>query len=270
MNGRLTRRTGIVALAAVAAAVAAGMAFATIPGSGGVINGCFDQQSGLLRVIDTGAGGKCRNTETPISWNERGPQGDPGPQGPRGETGEAGPQGASGPQGGRGPQGEAGAQGPKGETGAQGAQGEPGEQGREGARGPQGESGLQGERGAQGPQGLPGPKGDTGAQGPEGPAGAGGADAWAVWDPDSRGWTWDGAVEQFGNGPPGSAFSSVTLTRDASTCAIVGSLRDTRPGEIRFAVDTTNHKRISITTYGSQGSIEASPSERGYSMAVFC
>jgi hypothetical protein len=50
----------------LAAFIAAGAAFgvvsivqASIPGPSGVINGCYQKGAGVLRVIDTGAGGAC-------------------------------------------------------------------------------------------------------------------------------------------------------------------------------------------------------------------
>jgi hypothetical protein len=81
-----------------------------------VINGCYDQKTGVLRIS-----GSCTAKETAISWNQVGPQGlqgekgqqgDPGPQGPPGEKGE---KGDTGPQG---PQGETGPQGPRGPSDA--------------------------------------------------------------------------------------------------------------------------------------------------------
>lgn len=49
-----------------------------------------------------------------ISWNQHGPQGEPGPVGPQGEVGPMGPQGETGPAG---PQGEPGPQGMPGVIG---------------------------------------------------------------------------------------------------------------------------------------------------------
>ena len=90
----------VVALAA-AALVAAGVAYATIPDSAGVIHGCYARSGGSLRVIDAGVT-DCNKSETSLNWNaqgQQGPQGQPGPQGPAGQQGPAGPQGPSGPQG---------------------------------------------------------------------------------------------------------------------------------------------------------------------------
>ena len=87
------------ALAALTvAAVLGGAAYAAIPDANGVIHGCYDKQSGKLRVIDSEEGQPkaCGNGETPLSWSQQGPQGVPGSEGPRGPEG---PQGDTGPQG---------------------------------------------------------------------------------------------------------------------------------------------------------------------------
>ena len=72
------RALGIAFVAAALLVALAGVAWAAIPGAGGVISGCYGKQSGILRVIDAAAGDDCNNSsELPISWNE---QGQPGPQ----------------------------------------------------------------------------------------------------------------------------------------------------------------------------------------------
>jgi hypothetical protein len=116
----MLRKAG-VAIAALLI-VAGGVAYASIPGQGGVIKACYNKPGvlglgqGELRVIDSAA--SCRSTETELSWNQQGQKGDPGPAGP---AGPAGPKGDTGPTG------------PKGDTGATGAQGEPGPAGPAGA-----------------------------------------------------------------------------------------------------------------------------------------
>ncbi len=70
---------------------------AAIPDSGGVINGCWTARTGALRVIDTAvAGSACTSKESPISWSQRGPAGDPGPSGAPGVDGAPGADGADG------------------------------------------------------------------------------------------------------------------------------------------------------------------------------
>ena len=112
--------------AAVTVALAAGAAYATIPGSSGVINGCYGKQNGHLRVIDTETGQSCGNFETPISWNQQGLKGDtglagpPGAKGDKGDTGETGPAGAQGEKGDKGDPGPPGPVGPPGPGGLSG------------------------------------------------------------------------------------------------------------------------------------------------------
>jgi len=77
----------VVAIAALVVALG-GVAYATIPGSDGVIHGCYLKAVGSLRVIDPSTGQHCTAVETPIQWNQTGPQ---GPQGATGPTGPVGP-----------------------------------------------------------------------------------------------------------------------------------------------------------------------------------
>jgi hypothetical protein len=66
-----------------------------------VIDGCYANKDGTLRVIDLSAGKTCdTKKETAISWGQTGPQ---GIAGPTGATGSAGAQGATGAQGPAGP-----------------------------------------------------------------------------------------------------------------------------------------------------------------------
>ena len=59
-------------------------AYAAIPDSGQVIHGCYQRESGQLRVIDTDRGQSCRPSERALDWNQQGPKGAPGPPGPPG------------------------------------------------------------------------------------------------------------------------------------------------------------------------------------------
>jgi hypothetical protein len=71
----------VVALLALAVAIS-GVAVASIPGPDGAIQGCYDNTSGALRVIDPGAGRSCSGAETALSWSQQGPagpKGDPAP-----------------------------------------------------------------------------------------------------------------------------------------------------------------------------------------------
>jgi type VI secretion system Hcp family effector len=114
---------GLVTLGAAAAAVAASL----VPANG-VINACYDNRSGAMRLLAT-SGDSCHKGESGVSWNQQ------GPIGPAGATGASGPAGTSGKDG---RDGLAGVQGPAGATGAQGVQGP---QGVQGAQGPAGETG---------------------------------------------------------------------------------------------------------------------------------
>lgn len=166
-RSRLSKKAAIVAAGSLSVVgLLGGAAFAsgTVPGSGGVINACYQNHSGNLSVLlpnggksDQGNGdhsGGCGKDQTPISWNQAGAQ---GPQGAIGKTGAQGPQGATGAQGPQGAIGKTGAQGPQGANGTQGLSGAQGPQGAKGA------SGAQGSQGAQGPAGTQGPQGPSGA-----------------------------------------------------------------------------------------------------------
>lgn len=68
--------------AGLVVAATAAVATAAIPGSDGTLQGCSmtsGSVKGLLRVVDSSA--ECKSTETPVSWSQRGPKGDPGPAG---------------------------------------------------------------------------------------------------------------------------------------------------------------------------------------------
>jgi hypothetical protein len=177
LNTLRRRSLRLLLLAGAALVTTAGVAFATIPGSTGVINGCYEKRLGILRVIDTEAGKTCTQYETPISWNEKGVKGDAGPQGI---------QGIPGPKGDKGDPGNDGVNGTNGVDGTDGA---PGADGRDGASvtsatEPAGANcangGSQftaGDRvtyacnGARGADGVAGPQGPAGPRGPQGPAG---------------------------------------------------------------------------------------------------
>jgi Collagen triple helix repeat (20 copies) len=179
----MSPRSLILLAVGLALAVGAGFAYAAIPDASGVINGCVGG-SGHLRVLDATSGETCKDNETALSWNQRGPQGDKGEtgeRGPAGPQGEPGPAGEKGETGATGPQGDQGLAGPPGNPGPPGAAGADGAPGPQGEPGAQGERGLQGERGPAGLMGEPGPAGPTGergpigATGPQGPAGPQGA-----------------------------------------------------------------------------------------------
>lgn len=81
---------GIVA----ASAVAGGVAYAAIPDANGNIHGCYQKNSGALRLI--AADQRCRRSERGIDWSQAGQPGPSGPRGPAGPVGPPGPQGVPG------------------------------------------------------------------------------------------------------------------------------------------------------------------------------
>jgi len=69
----MNRNRAVVIAGVSFAAVLGGVAYAVIPGAGGVINGCYNLKSGVLRVIDDAA---------PAAWKRGGCRGTS--KGPRG------------------------------------------------------------------------------------------------------------------------------------------------------------------------------------------
>ena len=192
---RAPRRT-VVAAAAVLALAGAGIAYASIPDSGGTYTACELKGIGTIRLIDPSLGSKnllghCTALETQISWSQNGQPGPAGAEGPKGDTG---PAGADGAPGAKGDTGATGPQGPKGDTGPAGADGAPGVKGDTGAAGADGAPGVKGDTGAAGADGAPGAKGDTGATGAQGPAGPPGPQG-----PQGDSATSDAYVAKFGS-----------------------------------------------------------------------
>ena len=74
-------------------ALAAGGAYAIIPGADGVFHACYAIKGGAVRLVDAGVA--CKATEVAISWNQAGPQGPPGAQGPEGPQGPQGEPGST-------------------------------------------------------------------------------------------------------------------------------------------------------------------------------
>lgn len=149
------RRRDIAAAAAgavVATVLAGSVAWAAIPGDGGVYSACMLKNVGTVRLIDKSLPpgnlmSHCKPAfEVEITWSNQGPQGLQGIQGTKGDRGEQGIQGI---------------QGPTGQAGASGADGQPG------AAGPPGERGPAGQDGAPGAQGSPGVAGTNGVSGYE-------------------------------------------------------------------------------------------------------
>lgn len=151
--------------------------------------GCYDRQTGELRLVQKngrwlvkGTERRCQPGERKIQWRigkngvgAQGPQGVAGADGEQGATGAQGATGSTGLQGATGATGPIGPTGPTGPTGATGATGADGAAGTDGATGATGSDGLDGFDGATGATGATGPTGATGATGATGPAGVDGA-----------------------------------------------------------------------------------------------
>jgi hypothetical protein len=99
MFGKAHSRSFIVGAALVLGLFAGSLAYATIPDSSGMIHGCYKLNQGTLRVIDTGKGEGCLNSEAAISWTQTGLQGPQGPTGPTGAKGDKGDRGDPGQPG---------------------------------------------------------------------------------------------------------------------------------------------------------------------------
>jgi hypothetical protein len=85
----------VAAAVAVAALAGAGIAYATIPGGGGVYSACMLKNVGTVRLIDpslppSNLMSHCSVLETPVTWNQQGPQGLPGANGAPGQNGQDG------------------------------------------------------------------------------------------------------------------------------------------------------------------------------------
>jgi type VI protein secretion system component Hcp len=135
VNRNWPKRIRVGALVAVSVIVGAIItvavpSLASVPDSAGVIHGCINKATGVVRVIDTaktGTLGQCITTgalaEQPVNWSQTGPAGAPGSPGTPGQNGTPGIPGTSGQNGAIGPQGPQGATGAQGPEGPQGPQG---------------------------------------------------------------------------------------------------------------------------------------------------
>ena len=86
MKQLIRRRQSLVTWGVAAALAGAGsLVWASIPPPSGVINACYVNTNGRVRLVDAGAA--CSVSETSVSWNAVGPQGSQGPAGPPGLSG---------------------------------------------------------------------------------------------------------------------------------------------------------------------------------------
>ena len=70
----------LAGLAAIVFAVAGGIAYASIPDTGGTYHACL-KQNGTIRIVDPAAEACNPANETEITFDKQGPQGDPGSPG---------------------------------------------------------------------------------------------------------------------------------------------------------------------------------------------
>src|SRR5579871_1609400 len=82
--------------------VGAGGCYALAASKTKTITVCADKSTGILHLNTRG---RCKSSQTRVTWNQQGPHGAPGPQGAAGATGAVGAQGSQGPQGAQGPAG---------------------------------------------------------------------------------------------------------------------------------------------------------------------
>ena len=92
-------RHNVVAYLALFVALGAGGGYAMAAGNSKAITVCADKKTGVLHLKTRG---RCKGSQTRVSWNQQGPQ---GLQGPQGSTGAQGATGAQGVPGARGPSG---------------------------------------------------------------------------------------------------------------------------------------------------------------------
>ena len=275
---RLTGRGVLIGL--LVATLFGGVAWASIPDSGGVFHGCYARSGGQLRLIDTSTDARCSKNEIPIDWNQRGPHGDPGPEGPAGPTGPQGPKGDKGDAGPQGPAGPAGPAGPQGPQGPQGSQGPEGAKGDQGDVGPQGAPGPTGDPGPTGPSGPAGPQGDTGSPGPPGPKGekgdpgAGGAVGWAFLSSDGLVFTLEGSHDATAGssictttGTIGCKFP-VHFSADVSSCAVNATPDGDVGADFTAWVErlSPNDVNVHVVQTDSGGSVGWA----GFSVTAFC
>lgn len=92
-----SKRRALLAAGVVCAlgVVGVGYAFGAIPGTGGVIQGCYDS-GGNLKVVNALP---CPKGSTALSWNQTGPAGATGETGATGATGAPGPSNLAALQG---------------------------------------------------------------------------------------------------------------------------------------------------------------------------
>ena len=155
-------RLGAFTLGVVITAVSVGAVSFVNAAGDKQLKACANKKTGVMRYISKG---KCKKTETSLSWTQMGPQGLPGSSGAAGAKGDTGAAGTKGDTGAAGAKGDTGTTGAKGDTGNTGAKGDTGTKGDTGAAGASSPTGFK-------PRSVCGPDGTTlcavGVQGPGG------------------------------------------------------------------------------------------------------
>ena len=86
-------RRNVVAYLALVVALGAGGGYAMAASNNKTITVCADKKTGVLHLKTRG---RCKRSQTQVTWNQEGPR---GPTGPQGATGLQGQPGAQGPAG---------------------------------------------------------------------------------------------------------------------------------------------------------------------------
>jgi len=76
-KGLMTRKAYAFVIAGALLALMAGVSYAAIPSSNGVISAC-KTKDGSIKLIDTEAGKSCPSSQQLVEWNKQGPAGQPG------------------------------------------------------------------------------------------------------------------------------------------------------------------------------------------------
>jgi hypothetical protein len=95
-------RHNVIAYLALFVALGAGGGYAVAASNNKTISVCADKKTGVLHLKTRG---RCKSSQTRVSWNQQGPQGLQGAAGPQGSQGAQGLQGVQGVQGSQGPAG---------------------------------------------------------------------------------------------------------------------------------------------------------------------
>ena len=104
-------RLGAFTLGVVITAASVGAVSFVNAAGNTTLKACANKKTGAMRYIEKG---KCKTTETSLSWNQMGPQGLPGTAGTNGVAGAKGEAGTAGTNGVAGAKGEAGTAGTNG------------------------------------------------------------------------------------------------------------------------------------------------------------